>query len=201
MTSATRTKTANDLIRNVRVYADENAFDRDDRNRPAANFQLKAAHDQLFQVAIDLKLAGRLCVLDWKRPPQFRAAFGLDVKRPSWWPANTNPNNKRDLIGVPLAPASEAALGRKWLEIRALAETGDRSALWHDDPALATALSPGVWLGRTACIGHEGLIYYFVYGGREREWEDALAGAGLKICAEGAAAYRHYFAVPGRLGG
>jgi len=199
MTSPTLPKVASEL-RNVRIYADEDAFQRDDR-RQHNGFHLKAFHDHLFQVAIDLKLAGRLCVMDWKRPPVFRGAFGVEVKRASWWPGNANASNKRDLLSIPLAPLSDAVLGRVWVGIRALAETGERTTLWHDDPALAFAVSPGVWLGRTACIGHEGLVYYFVYGGREPEWESVLVGTGLKICAQGEAAYRQYFAVPGRLGG
>jgi hypothetical protein len=194
-------RVVSDLLGEVRVYSDEDAFVRDERKRPRTDFQLKLGHDRLYQLAMDLKLAARLCVLDWKRPPQFRAALQVEVERASWWPGNWNPNNNRDLLSVPLAPASEAVLGRTWLNIRALAETAERTTLWHDDPALVFAPAPGVWLGRAACIGHEGLVHYFVYGRRERQWEEALAGAGLRIQAQGEAAYRQHFAEPGRLGG
>jgi hypothetical protein len=116
-------KIAGDLLDDVRIYSDEEAFERDERRRPRPGFRLKPVHDRLFQLAIDLKLAERLCVLDWRRPPQLRAAFQIEVERASWWPGSENPNNKHDLLSVPLAPASEAALGRTWLSIRALAET------------------------------------------------------------------------------
>jgi hypothetical protein len=200
MTPPVLPKVASELIRSVRVYADENAFLRDERGRPHSNFQLKTVHDELFQAAIKLKLASRLCILDWKRPAGFRNACRVEVERASWWPANVNAKNKRGLLGLALAPASEAALGNAWLPIRALAEEGHRATLWHDDPALGFSPSPGIWLGRTACTGHEGLAYYFVYG-RERSWEEAVEGAGLAVCARGEEAYHRHFGIAGRLGG
>src|SRR5215217_3822875 len=125
MTSMTLPKVARDLLGDVRIYSDEEAFECDERKRPRPDFQLKPGHDRLYQLAMDLKLAARLCVLDWKRPPQFRAALQVEVERASWWPGNWNPNNNRDLLSVPLAPASEAVLGRTWLSIRGLAETAE----------------------------------------------------------------------------
>lgn len=200
MTAPVLPRAVTELIRTVRVYADENAFMRDERGRPPGNFQLKSVHDELFQAAIDLKLASLLCVLDWKRPTGFRAAFRVEVERASWWPGNVNPQSKRDLLGLALAPASEAPLGKTWLTIRALAEEAQRTTLWHDDPALSFSPVPGIWLGRSACTGHEGLAYYFAYG-REREWEQALERAGLTVCATGEEEYHRHFSVAGRLGG
>jgi hypothetical protein len=201
MTTPPLPRTTRELLRTVRVYADEDAFQRDERGRSETDFRLKAIHDDLFQAAIDLKLATLLSVLDWKRPAGFRTACGLEVERASWWPGNVNASNKRDLLTLLLAPNSEAVLGKAWLTIRGIAEQDHRTTLWHDDPALAFAAAPGIWLGRAACVGHEGLVYYFAYGQRERDWEGALQRAGLKVLARGETAYRQYFQVPGCLGG
>jgi hypothetical protein len=201
MTTPALLRTTSELLRTVRVYVDEDAFQRDERGRPQASFQLKAIHDDLFQAAIDLKLTTLLSVIDWKRPVGFRTACRLEVERASWWPGNVNASNKRDLLTLPLAPNSEAVLGKAWLTIRGIAEQDHRTTLWHDDPALAFAAAPRIWLGRTACVGHEGIVCYFAYGQRERDWEDALQRAGLKVLATGETAYRHYFQVPGCLGG
>jgi hypothetical protein len=189
------------LLSTVRVYADEDAIARDGRGRLDAGFRFKDIHDNLLQVAVDLKLATLLSMIDWRRPPAFRDACQVHTQRAAWWPANASPSNKRDLLSLRLAPTAEAALGKDWLSIRAVAEQGKRTTLWHDDPALAFAVAPGIWFGRTACIGHEGLAYYFVYGSREREWEQSLERAGLKICASGTAAYVQHFKVVGQLAG
>lgn len=194
-------KVAADLISTVRVYADEDAFRRDHRGRPPATFEFKSRHDELIQFAITKRLATLLTLVDWQRPDRFRSACRVGTSRPSWRPANASAANKRDLLTAALAPAAEAVLGRDWLAIRALAEQGGRAALWHDDPALAFSPAPGTWLGRTACVGHEGFAYYFVYGTCEIEWENALQAAGMKVCGSGAAAYAEHYQIVGELAG
>jgi len=201
MASPAFSNVADRLSNTVRIYADEDAFARDDRGRPEAGFRFKEIHDELVQVAVDLKLATLLTIMDWRRPPALRDACGVQARRPGWWPANSNPSNKRDLLSLRLAPTADAALGKGWLSIRGLAEQGERTTLWHDDPALAFAAAPGIWLGRTACIGHEGLAYYFVYGSREHEWEESLKRAGLNVQASGMGAYLEHFKVIGQLAG
>ncbi len=194
-------RSASEALSSVRVYADEDAFQRDERGHPQSGFQFKASHDRLVQRAVDLKLATTLAIIDWKRPPALRDACRVHAHRPGWWPGGASPSNKRDLLVLPLGPVAQAVLGKDWRSIRQLAEEGGRSALWHDDPALVFQASPDVWLGRSACIGHEGLAYYFVYGTREHEWEECLRQEGLTAHAVGAAAYQQHFKVLGQLAG
>jgi hypothetical protein len=186
----------------VCVYTDDDAFVRDELRRLQGNVKLKGVHDELFQLAIKLKLASLLTVMDWQRPDAFRAACRVEVSRPAWWPANQGSGNRRDLLALPLAPTAEARLGKDWRVIRGHAENDrKRATLWHDDPALSFSPGHGVWLGWAASVGHEGLVHYFVYGSKEQQWADALETAGLQICARGESAYRDYFKVPGQLAG
>jgi len=196
------TTTVSKLLASVRVYTDDDAFERDQFGRPLGNVRLKRTHDELFQIAIKLKLATLLTVMDWQRPDPFRSACRVAIKRPAWWPANEGSQNRRDLLALPLAPSAEAALGKDWLAIRGHAEHGrKKTTLWHDDPSLCFSPAHDVWLGRTASVGHEGFVHYFVYGSKEQQWAGALETAGLKVSAQGESAYRWYFKVPGRLGG
>lgn len=190
-----------ELLANVRVYTDDDAFRRDERGRPPSSVELKALHDELSQLAINLKLATVLTVVDWRRPRPFREACRVATSRPTWWPANEGVRNRRNLLALPLAPTSEATLGSDWRAIRLLAEQGKNATLWHDDPALGFAPAVGVGFGRAASVGHEGFVHYFVDGAKEREWAQALERAGLRVSGVGESAYRQYFKVPGRLGG
>jgi hypothetical protein len=191
-----------ELLAGVRVYTDDHCLVSDEFGRLRAGVQFKDSHDVLFQTAIKLKLATLLTVMDWQRPDPFRRACRVQIAKPAWWPANEGLQNRRDLLALPLAPAAEATLGKDWRAIRGHAEhDSKRTTLWHDDPALSFSPARGVWLGRAASVGHEGLVHYFVYGPKEQQWVEALEAAGLKVCAQGEAAYRWHFKVPGLLGG
>jgi len=188
--------TLGDWVASVRVYGDGDARPRDQFGRASMD-EIKPVHDRLFQAAIDLKLASTLVLMDAKYlPKEFRARLNVMVARPQWWPSNRALNNRNDLLGAPLA-----AFDRSWRVIRACAEPKRRPVhLWESDPALVFEALPGRFLGRTASIGHEAEILYFVYGG-ESEWEGELKRHGMVFWGGGEARYKLSFGVPGEVGG
>ena len=178
--------TVRELIAGVQVYADADAFRRADFGRPLY-VEMNPLHDDLYQRAIDLRLANALIVMQRKPPlPGLRGIFEVAVERPKWHPANLSPSRNNLLI------APVAAFQRNWLSLRLAAETPPKSGqLWHDDPALIFEPSPGVFMCRTACIGHEGQVLYFAYR-NEREWLTTLARSSLPQIGAGDASYLTY---------
>jgi hypothetical protein len=182
-------------IASSRVYADFDAGEADEFGRGTG--QLKPVHDRLFQHAIDLRLARMFTVRGAPpRPPEFMARLTTIVARPKWWPANRGPKNRSDLLGAPLA-----VFENSWRLVRDAAEAGRHPIeIWESDPALVFEPFPGCFLGRTACVGHEGQVFYFVFG-REQQWEDELKRRGMVSVGSGAAGYSRFFRVAGLLGG
>ena len=118
----TSTATLKDLLAGVRVFADADAFRRDEFGR-TEYLQMKPIHDELYQVAISLKLASALVVMQRRHPlPELRERFKISKARPGWHPANPSPS-KHDLLIAPIA-----AFDRNWLGLRQLAESSPKSA-------------------------------------------------------------------------
>jgi hypothetical protein len=183
-------------ISTTRVYCHLDAFLRDEFGRAAAN-ELKPVHDYLFQLAIDLGLATTLVILDaQRRPREFKARLRLMASRPNWWAANSGTKNRADLTVVSLVDFDNS-----WRLVRNAAEAKRQPVeIWHADPALAFEPIPGKILARTATVGHEGQVFYFVYG-KEAKWEDELKRNGMHWYGSGDATYRRFVREPGILGG
>ena len=183
-------------ISRVRIYCDTDAGLRDQFGR-VQHCELKPMHDQLFQMAIDLKLATMLVVLECVKPrKKLRERCTVLLERPRWWPAMRGPKNRSDLLVAPLD-----SFNRNWGRVRQVAESNPKQGeFWQDDPALAFELSPGVFLCRAASVGHEGIVYYFVYE-KELRWEEAIQRSSLRPFGEGESAYRRLVPDPGLLGG
>jgi hypothetical protein len=181
-------------VSTVRIYADFEAIQLDEFGRDTG--QLKAVHDRLFQMAIDLKLASLFAIRGAPpRPLEFVSRLTTLVPRPRWWPANGG-SNRADLLGAPVD-----AFERSWRLIRDGAEGVRRPIeIWESDPSLAFEPLPGRYLGRTASVGHEGQVFYFVYA-REQQWEEELKKRGMDPVGTGAARYSRFFQVLGALGG
>jgi hypothetical protein len=154
---------------------------------------MKPIHDELYQTAISLKVASALVVMQRRRPsPDLQTIFTVARQRPKWHPATPSPS-KLDLLIAPVA-----AFGRSWAGLRVAAEKSPKSfSLWHDDPALIFEPMPGVFMCRTACIGHEGEVSYFAYR-KEREWQTALERCSIPLVGEGEVAYRRSIPTPGK---
>jgi hypothetical protein len=183
--------TINSLLAGVSIYADNDAFVRDQFGR-SQYLQVKPVHDELYQKAIDLKLASSLVVMRRRRPlPSLEAVFTVAVERPKWHPANVSPSRSALLI----APVT--AFARNWVGLRqAVEQPAKVGALWHDDPALFFEPTPGTFMCRTACTGHEGEVLYLAYH-KEQTWLAALLGASLRLIGQGEAAYRSLVPKPG----
>jgi hypothetical protein len=183
-------------LSSVRIYWDSDALAVDQFGKNEG-FELKALHDQLFQTALDSKLATALVFMDWKRPwKDLASAITVAAERPRWWPCGRSRKNRQDLLQVPVQ-----AFGKSWQRVRADAESKPkRAAFWHDDPALVFSTESGALLCRTASVGHEGQVFYFVYA-KERAWEDAILGSSLPLFGQGEQAYRKVIVEPGKIAG
>ena len=184
-------------IAGVEIYWDADAFQSDGTR--SCYLEVKTCHDELFQTAIDLRLATEVVVMERRVRPlkALREISSVAAERPSWWPANDQLKSRSNLLLVHLDN-----VGRKWMDLRARAEvTGKRVHLWHDDPALVQRLSgSSLRLCRTASVGHEGYVYYFVYP-REREWAAAVSSQGFELFGTGLNAYRQLILEPGAIAG
>jgi len=179
------------LLATVRIYADADAFQRDQFGR-TEYLHMKPTHDELYQVAISSKPASSLLLLQRRPPLSLPEGFTVGCARPRWRPANISPT-KSDLLIAPVA-----AFQRSWRGLRAIAEARPKDVpLWHDDPALVFESKPGVFLCRSACVGHEGQVIYFVYR-HERAWKHEIETRGMRPIGEGEACYRMYIPVPGK---
>jgi hypothetical protein len=180
----------------VRIYWDSDALARDAFGKNEG-YELKALHDQLFQTALDSKLCATLVFMDWKRPwKDLAGAITVAAERPGWWPCGRSHKNRKDLLQVPVQ-----AFGKSWQRIRADAESDPkRAAFWHDDPSLVFSTESGALLCRTASVGHEGQVLYFVYA-KERAWENAILRSSLPLFGEGEQAYRKVIVEPGKIAG
>jgi len=180
------------LLASVRVYSDADAFRRDEFGR-REHLEMKPLHDELYQMAISLKLATALVVMQRRRQSSvLQATFTLARKRPRWHPANPSPS-KNDLLIAPVT-----AFARSWVGLRLSVEKSPKDfSLWHDDPALVFEPVPGVFMCRTACVGHEGEVLYFAYR-KEREWQAALERYAIPLIGEGDGSYRKRIPTPGK---
>ena len=179
----THLPTMKNLLTGVSIYADNDAFVRDEFGR-TKYLEMKPLHDELYQTAIDLKLATCLVIMQRRRPlPALRNTFTVAFERPRWHPANLSPSRS------PLLVAPVTTFARDWLGLRQSAERPPKiGPLWHDDPALFFEPAAGTFMCRTACTGHEGEVIYFAYP-KEREWLQALARSSLLQIGHGEAAY------------
>ena len=106
------------------------------------------------------------------------------------------------MLMLHLPPLAAAPFGKNWQNIRSGAEPSPKwPNLWQQDPALVFSPSPQVFFCRTASVGHEGFVYYFVYGTREQEWEDELLKCGLRLGLGGEKGYRALVPEPGAFAG
>jgi hypothetical protein len=198
-----RQQTIERHLASVRIYCDEDAHLRDEFGKHQGS-ELKPVHDHLFQRAIDLKLASALVFIDWRRaPPQpFREKCQTALERPAWWPATRTHERRQSVLMLPLSPLAAAPFGKNWQNIRAAAAPSPKwPNLWEQDPALIFSPAPKVFFCRTASVGHEGLVYYFVYGAREQEWESELVKCGLSLGRGGEEGYRLLVPEPGACAG
>ena len=180
-------------VAKVRIFWDEQAF-RVEGGHPKY-LDVKACHDELFQSAIDLRLATGVLVMQREKKPLkgLAAISSVFQERPKWWPANQTAKGRGDLLFVPLP-----SVHGQWAELRRRAElTGSdgadlnkpRTTLWHDDPALVHKQRDSkLLLCRTACVGHEGHVFYFVYP-EEQAWQARVASHGFELWGEGRQAY------------
>jgi hypothetical protein len=190
-----------DSVSKVRIYCDERAFRSDEFGRERY-LEIEPRHDQLFQRALELKLASALVFRERRASrgrgtdPSLRESCSVVAERPSWWPANRVEKGRGDLLMLPLA-----TLGWSWQEILGRAKPTEKQvSLWHDDPALVFSPSSGSYLCRTASTGHEGRVFYFAYP-REAAWQNELERLGLSLFGSGESAYRLLVPVPGQLAG
>ena len=173
-------------ISGVRIYWDQSSFRTEYGRRKYLH--MKPCHDKLYQRAIDLYLAKVVLVME----RDIRPLAGLEdisgtlVERATWWPANETEKATSNLLYVPLY-----RVNRDWLNLRHEVERGPKDeTLWHDDPALVDKVgSSSLLLCRTASIGHEGCVFYFVYP-HEDEWEDAVRQHAFDFFGSGEKAYR-----------
>ena len=187
-------------IARVQIFWDEQAFVLEGGH--PKYLAVKPCHDELFQAAMDLWLASGVLVME--RAP--KPLLGLEeissifAERPTWWPANQTAQSRSDLRYVPLD-----AFERNWTKLRERAEhrgkdgkalTKPRTTLWHDDPALVQKQRGSKdLLCRTASVGHEGHVFYFVYPG-EDAWQAAVCKHGFELFGSGEDVYRSLIAGP-----
>ena len=184
-------ETVRKLVTSVQVYADPDAFRRDQFQR-SEYFKMKPVHDELFQLAISLKLATSILLTRRRGMASLPEGFTMGRARPKWYPANRSPS-KLDLLIAPVT-----AFQQSWAGLRASVERRPKDApLWSDDPALVFECSPGVFMCRTACVGHEGEVLYFVYR-NEATWQQAVERSGSRLLGKGEECYRKWVPVPGK---
>lgn len=191
------------LLESVRIYCDDGARARDAFGRLVDGNELTPIHDHLYQLAIDLKLVQSLVFKDrWKSIPELSRSCTVAVVQPRWWPANSTNRSRKNLLQLVIRPRHAAPFGSTWTEIRRHFEVNSKTPkVWSDDPALVFAPSQGVQFCRTACVGHEGLVYYFAYGSRELAWERSIVESGFELLGKGERAYRLLVPEPGKVGG
>src|SRR5687768_8743627 len=98
-----------ELVSTVRIYWDANSFALDGFGK-SQGCELKPYHDDLFQKAMDWKLATHLVFMDWKRPfKDLEEKVTIAVERPGWWPVAQSSKNRRDLLQIPVQ-----AFGKSW---------------------------------------------------------------------------------------
>lgn len=182
------------LLRDVRVYASYAAL------KPAEGdsriFEIDRLYDELYQRALGLKLASAVSFLDTGCPQELLELSTVVKMAPKWYPANRVLKRKVRLVQI-----RSSAFGNSWVRLRLLAEAPKSSNnLWDNDPALTFDVAQGATLCRSACIAHEGHVFFFVYS-KERAWENALRDASLTLIGEGEAAYRQLVPEPGKIAG
>lgn len=183
-----------ELLSRVRIFASYDAGEADDRGKPISG--AKPMFDNLYQRALDLRLADAVVLLSTGCPQELLSRSEVVSERAKWYPANRVSKLKGSLIQL---PARE--FGMSWSRLRLLAEPPSRKgSIWSNDPALIFETSPRVKLCRTACVGHEGHVFFFVYA-KEREWEKTLAEAHLSLFGSGEDAYRRLVPEPGAVAG
>lgn len=182
------------MLSSVKIYWDSAAREIDPgTHRPQG---MKSVHDGLHQAAIDLKLANAVVYISREKPDRLEERSHLVAKRPGWHPANRTIKMRRDLMWIDVA-----GFGRSWLQLRLLAESPTTTrGVWERDPALIFEPSPKVFYCRSASVGHEGHVFYFVYA-REPIWESRLTSTGLALFGSGEAAYRRLIPEPGAIAG
>lgn len=182
------------MLGSVKIYWDSAAREVDPgTHRPHG---IKSVHDSLHQMAIDLNLARAVVYISPQKPDRLQERSQLLAKRPVWYPANRTIKMRRDLMWIDVG-----GFDKSWLQLKLLAEPPTVGiSIWERDPALILEPNPGVFYCRSASVGHEGHVFYFVYA-RESTWEARLTSTGLALFGSGEAAYRRLVPEPGAIAG
>ncbi|MFT3924341.1 MAG: hypothetical protein QM778_17525 [Myxococcales bacterium] len=153
---------------------------------------LKPEYDALYRFALANALARWLTVAVGKyrlaHIEKHRDDFRLldapeqRISKVRWWPGNQGTKPPPDVFLI-----RTDGFDNDWDTIRAAMGRPGGAPIWHDDPALFVRHPEG-YMCRSACIGHEGEIYFFAYD-HEDEWTAQLEQAGLKLRGTGLTAY------------